>query len=91
MSTARERRALARLVPSTRALPQAGWEPRFLTSVLLTLLVAAALALPAVAQDEPRAGEASTIGGVSTYVDPTRASGRWPRSWMRERDGLTWQ
>ena len=36
-----------------------------MTTALLTLLVAAALALPAVAQDEPPAEEAPPIGGVS--------------------------
>jgi hypothetical protein len=56
---------LARLESWARALPQTGWEPRFLATALLALLVAAALALPEVAQDEPPAGEASMIGGVS--------------------------
>ncbi len=36
-----------------------------MTTALLTLLAALALALPAVAQDEPPAGEAPAIGGVS--------------------------
>lgn len=39
--------------------------PLLLTAALLTLLAAAALALPAVAQGEPPTGEAPTIGGVS--------------------------
>ena len=37
-----------------------------MTTALLALLAAAALALPAAAQDEPPAGEAPTIGGVSS-------------------------
>jgi len=66
MSTSMECRASARLELSTRALPKAEWESRFLTTVPLTLLAVAALVLAVVAQGEPLAGEAPTIGGVSS-------------------------